>query len=37
MPIVNVANHFIETNGNPIDPDKKEQRKNRKDDNKEKK
>ena len=23
MPIVNLANHFIETNGNPIDPDKK--------------
>jgi hypothetical protein len=37
MPIVNVANHFIETNGNPVDPDKVEQRKNKKDNKKEKK
>jgi hypothetical protein len=37
MPIVNVANHFIETNGNPINPDKKAQRNNKKDNNKEKK
>lgn len=37
MPIVNVANHFIEDHGNPMDPDKKEQRKNKKDHNKEKK
>jgi hypothetical protein len=37
MPIVNIANHFIEVNGNPVDPDKKEQRKNKKDNNKEKK
>lgn len=21
MPIVNVSNHFIESNGNPVDPD----------------
>jgi len=37
MPIVNVANHFIETNGNPVDPDKKELRKQRKDPHKKKK
>jgi hypothetical protein len=37
MPIVNIANHFFEINGNPIDPDKKGQRKNKKDNNKEKK
>ena len=37
MPIVNLANHFIEINGNPVDPNKKEQRKNKKDQNKEKK
>lgn len=37
MPIVNVANHFIESNGNPVDPDKKEQRSNREDKNKTKK
>lgn len=30
MPIVNVSNHFIEDNGNPVDPDKL-QVKNRKD------
>jgi hypothetical protein len=36
MPIVNVANHFIETNGSPVDPDKKEQRKSKKE-NKERK
>jgi hypothetical protein len=36
MPIVNIANHFIESNGVPIDPDKKE-RQQRKKDNKEKK
>ena len=37
MPIVNIANHFFETNGNPVDPDKKEQHKNKKGSNKEKK
>ena len=30
MPIVNVANHFIESNGNPVDPDTKEQKNNKK-------
>jgi hypothetical protein len=35
MPIVNLANHFIENNGNPVDPDKKDTQK-RKKDNKEK-
>lgn len=30
MPIVNIANHFIEINGNPVDPDKNEQRKSKK-------
>ncbi|MDF2520363.1 MAG: hypothetical protein K0R84_991 [Clostridia bacterium] len=29
MPIVNVANHFIENNGTPVDPDSKNQRKNK--------
>ena len=37
MPIVNVANHFIEINGNPVDPDKTEKHKNKKDNKKEKK
>lgn len=37
MPIVNIANHFIESNGNPIDPDKVEQRKKKRDNNNEKK
>jgi hypothetical protein len=37
MPIVNLANHFIESNGNPVDPDKTEQRKNKKEDKKERK
>lgn len=37
MPIVNIANHFIEINGNPVDPDKNEQRKSKKNDNKKKK
>lgn len=31
MPIVNVANHFIESNGNPVDPDGKDVRKRKKD------
>lgn len=31
MPIVNVANHFIESNGNPVDPDGRNQRRKRKD------
>ncbi len=30
MPIVNIANHFIEKNGTPIDPDKQEQHKSKK-------
>lgn len=29
MPIVNVANHFIENNGTPVNPDSKNQRKNK--------
>jgi|GEM_PF-4202607 len=37
MPIVNVANHFIESNGNPVNPDKTEQRNRKKDDEKKKK
>lgn len=37
MPIVNIANHFIEINGNPVDSDKNEQRKSKKNDNKKKK
>lgn len=38
MPIINVANHFIEANGNPVDPDfKKVQKKQKSDKNKEKK
>lgn len=31
MPIVNVANHFVESNGSPVDPDSKEQREKSKD------
>jgi hypothetical protein len=30
VPIVNVANHFIENNGNPVDPDSKVLHKKRK-------
>ena len=38
MPIVNVSNHFIESNGSPIDPDSREQKDNKKKNkNKEKK
>jgi len=37
MPIVNIANHFIESDGNPVDPDRKVLRKNKKENNKKKK
>lgn len=30
MPIVNVANHFIESNGSPVNPDSKERYKSKK-------